>query len=102
VKGIRRVYSGAAREKPASEALRAALNEIKAHRLPPQEPNGKTSWPSSGTLEKLHSSVMALAMLDREREPQPRRKAYEHVERRWRRFLLIPSLNALVARARKG
>jgi len=45
---------------------------------------------------------MALAMLDREREPQPRRKAYEHVERRWRRFLLIPSLNALVARARKG
>ena len=101
MKGIRRVYSRAAREKPATEALRAALNEIKAHCLPPQEPNEKTSWPSSDTLEKLHSSVLALAMLDREREPQPRWKAYEHVERRWRSFLLIPSLNALVARARK-
>jgi hypothetical protein len=61
----------------------------------------KTSWPSTGVLIDLDSSVRRLAMCDREKLPEPLWKAFEHVNKRWPGFQLIRRLNGLVSRARK-
>src|SRR5262249_26960610 len=53
------------------------------------------------TLIALNSSVETLSRSDRKKVPQPLWKAFEQVNKRWRRFRLIRRLDALVSRARK-
>jgi hypothetical protein len=112
MKGVSRVYYRAAVKKPAKQQLQDALSMLVNRCMPPrQAPPGTddlhrammkmTIWPASDLLAALDSSIKRLAMLDREKVPEPLWKAFELVNRRWPGFGLIRCLDGLVSRARK-
>jgi len=107
----RRVYYRAAVEKRARHQLKDALKSLRSRCLPSrQAPPGAddlhramlamTFWPSNDELTELDLRVKELALIDREKVPNPLWKAFELVNKRWPGFRLIRRLDALVSRAR--
>jgi hypothetical protein len=96
----------------AKEELRDALRILETNCAGPrQAPAGAsdlvrailkmTLWPSWDDLLRLDSSVKTLSRPGGKKLSQPLWKAFEGVDKRWRRFRLIRRLDALVSRARK-
>jgi hypothetical protein len=68
---------------------------------PPDTDESTTIWPDGMHLGELDSTVLALAIIARNKLPRSNWKAYKWVDKRWQRYHLVSRVEKLVRRARE-